>query len=164
MMAGAERSGCAPFPACWTHRQTGFQGRLPVYNWGIVQRQYARLWIWLSRFESWFPSHISVPSSSGLGRRPLTPITRVRVPLGSPRSTSTRFYKAGCSFFCQIIFLASIHAKKLRGQMHTARAVRAMETPSCRILAASFFMLPRRPERMAVNLNVSGADGLAPLA
>jgi hypothetical protein len=26
-------------------------------NWGIVQRQDSRLWICLSRFESWSPSH-----------------------------------------------------------------------------------------------------------
>ena len=33
------------------------------------------------------PPAILVPSSSGLGRRPLTPVTRVRVPLGLPEIT-----------------------------------------------------------------------------
>jgi hypothetical protein len=33
------------------------------------------------------PPATMVPSSSGLGRRPLTPVTRVRVPLGLSRET-----------------------------------------------------------------------------
>ena len=35
-----------------------------------------------------------VPSSSGSGRRPLTPVTRVRIPLGSPSKTTGWAYNA----------------------------------------------------------------------
>ena len=38
-----------------------------------------------------------VPSSSGLGYRPLTPATRVRVPLGLPETKSMGYVKNGRS-------------------------------------------------------------------
>ena len=38
----------------------------------------------------------AVPSSSGLGYRPLTPKTRVRVPLGLPSINTCGGYRGGC--------------------------------------------------------------------
>lgn len=44
-----------------------------------------------------------VHSSSGLGRWPLTPETRVRTPDALLKERATDYF--GCSFFCYIIFL-----------------------------------------------------------
>jgi hypothetical protein len=45
----------------------------------------------LQSFRKWPSNHCMAPSSSGLGRWPLTPVTRVRTSLGSPFSYCKAF-------------------------------------------------------------------------
>ena len=71
-------------------------------NW-----QHSGFWFSHSRFESWYPSDLKrqfqsrPPSSSGLGRRPLTALTPVQIRLGVPRTSSPLRWRGFCLPRCR---------------------------------------------------------------